>query len=160
MWQGFPVPTGCPSGPSYIQSRSDLPLWPSSRIIRTVTVAATAVAVTLPSCLAGAVSRTALADALTGLAGTGLAFCALASLAGLAALASLAIHAVPTIIHVNRVGIKLFQGRLQFRHMEGLYLEFTGIPKGCCVSKIRLIDGSVLGHGSSPIASAHTAGWP
>ena len=160
MWQGFPDPIGCPSGPFSTQSHSDLPLWPSSRIIRTVTVATRAVAVTLPSRLAGAVSRAALADALTGLAGTGLAFCALAPLAGLTALASLAIHAVPTVVHVDRVGIELFQGRLQFCHMDGLYFEFAGIPKRSRICKRSFIDGSVLGHGSSPIASAHTAGWP
>lgn len=160
MWQGFPDPIGCPSGPFSTQSRSGLPLWPSSRIIRTVTVAATAVAVTLPSCLAGAVSRAALADALTGLAGTGLAFCALAPLAGLTPLASLAIHAVPAVVHVDRVGIELFQGRLQFRHMNGLYFELAGIPKSSRICKSSFIDGSVLGHGSSPIASARTAEWP
>ncbi len=102
-------------------------LWPSSRIIRTVTVATSAVAVTLPSRLAGAVSRAALADALTGLAGTGLAFCALASLAGLTLLAGLAKSAVPTVVHVGPVGIQLFQGLLEFRHMDGLHLQLTGI---------------------------------
>jgi hypothetical protein len=153
-------PTGMSSGPSSIQSRSDLPLWPSSRIIRTVTVATRAVAVTLPSRLAGAVSRAALADALTGLAGTGLAFCALTPLAGLTTLASLAIHAVPTVVHVGRVGSELCQGCLQFRHMNGLYFELAGIPKSSRICKRSFIDGSVLGHGSSPIASARTAGWP
>ena len=81
----------------------------------------------MPSRLAGAVSRAALADALAGLAGTGLAFLALASLAGLALLAGLAKSAVPTVVHVGPVGIQLFQGLLEFRHMDGLHLQLTGI---------------------------------
>ena len=73
------------------------------------------------------VSRAALADALAGLAGTGLAFLALASLAGLALLAGLAKSAVPAVVHVGPVGSELFQGRLEFRHMDGLHLQFAGI---------------------------------
>lgn len=131
-------------------------------VVRTIAVAASAavaVTVALAPGLTGTVSLAALGDALAGLAGGGLAAAALAFLAGLASLASLAVHAVPAVVHISRVGIELFQGRLQFRHMDGFHLQFAGAGHSSRICKGGFIDGTVLCHDLSPKSSARTAGW-
>ena len=93
------------------------------------------------------------------MAGGGLTAAALAFLAGLAPLAGLAIDAVPAVVHVGGVGVQLAQGRLQFRHVDGLHLQFAAACDGCRIRERGLIDGSVLRHGFSPKSPARTAGW-